>query len=276
MKVYNDTELQEEIKDRRKYLLFAEDEFETDQYLKRPQPPLVKEAKAGTKKITLPKNFEDLGLTRDLAAMMYRRRSHRVYTEETMDLLTLSFLCYAQQGVKGRRGKKYATLRTVPSGGARHAMELYLLVLNVEDLEAGMYHYLPMTHELELLKAYDPEMDGATALSSVCEQDFCLTGNVCFYYAAVPYRCEWRYAIDAMRLILLDAGHVSENLYLACTAMGLGTCAIGALDTPTSDALFDLDSESETIFYAMPVGHINEAENEDGEQAFYAFLKDEE
>lgn len=274
MKTYTDEEMHEESIARRKYMLFDVDEFEPDQYMGRPQPPLVKAAREDTLKITLPKDFDALDMEPDLTKILFRRRSHRVYTDAAMDLRTLSFLCFAQQGVKGARGKKYATLRTVPSGGARHAMELYLLVLNVEGLEKGMYHYLPMTHELELLKTYDPETDGGKALSSVCEQDFCLNGNVCFFYAAVPYRCEWRYAIDAMRLILLDAGHVSENLYIAATALGLGTCAIGAMDTPSADELFGLDGEEEMIFYAMPVGHIDSS-NEEGEQAFYAFLKEE-
>lgn len=274
MKVYSDEEMHEESKARRKYMLFDEDEFEPDQYMGRPQPPLVKAAREDSLKIALPKDFDALDMEKDLVKILFGRRSHRVYTDVAMDLRTLSFLCFAQQGIKGARGKKYATLRTVPSGGARHAMELYLLVLNVEGLEKGMYHYLPMTHELELLKLYDPEKDGSKALSSVYEQEFCLDGNVCFFYSVVPYRGEWRYAISAMRVMLMDSGHVSENLYLAAEALGLGACAVAAVDTTAANAMFDLDGEEEFIFYAMPVGHIDDA-NEAAEQAFYAFLKDE-
>ena len=67
-----------------------------------------------------------------------------------MDLLTLSFLLWAQQGIRGIRGNNYATLRTVPSAGSRHPFECYPLILHVEGLEPGLYHYLPMEHRLLL------------------------------------------------------------------------------------------------------------------------------
>ena len=193
-----------------------------------------------------------------------------------MDLLTLSFLMWAQQGVKSIRGNNYATLRTVPSGGARHPFELYPLIISVEGLEPGLYHYLPLTHELELLQAMDlAEPDVRDKISrSLCGQPWALKGNVIFYYSLVPYRGEWRYSFDAHRPMMIDAGHVTENLYLACAALGLGTCAIAAVDTDLASDLFSLDGKEEYIFYSAPVGTISDADEEE-EQAFYAFLKED-
>ena len=125
-------------------------DYKTDQELKKPQPPLVK-APMTENRIDLPRNFESLSLEDNLYQLLAKRKSSRVYTQEDMSLLQLSFLLWATQGIKSIRGKSYATIRTAPCGGARHPFETYLLVRQVEGLLPGAYHYLPMTHQLELL-----------------------------------------------------------------------------------------------------------------------------
>ncbi len=64
---------------------------------------------------------------------------------------------------------------------------------------------------------------------------------------------------------LVDMGHVGENLYLACSALNLGTCGIGAYDQNLCDTLFDLDGEEEYIIYTETVGTIR-AEDKDAEK----------
>ena len=99
-------------------------EYESDQDLKLPQPPLVKApmAKDGNR-IELTKDFSKLPMLHNLPKLIESRRSARIYTQENMSLAQLSFLLWSCQGVKSIRGKSYATLRTVPSGGARHPFE---------------------------------------------------------------------------------------------------------------------------------------------------------
>jgi SagB-type dehydrogenase family enzyme len=67
---------------------------------------------------------------------------------------------------------------------------------------------------------------------------------------------EWRYHIDSHKVIAIDAGHVGQNLYLACEALGCGTCAIGAYDQEYFDELLELDGEEEFVIYAAPVGRV--------------------
>lgn len=267
-----DRELRERVERGRQMIHWSGD-YESDQKRQKPQPPLTKAA-VSDQIISLPGNFDALPLEKDFVKILYDRRSHRVFTGESMDLLTLSFLLWAQQGVKGIRGNHYATLRTVPSAGARHAFECYPLVMNVEGLKAGMYHYLPMEHKIEFLREMDPEDSVLMeqAAKSVNNQKWALKANVIFYYSVVPYRCEWRYSYNAQRVMMIDAGHVTENLYLACSALRIGTCAIAAMDYRTASELFSLDGEEEFIFYSAPVGTVSQ-ENEEKEQEFYAFLK---
>lgn len=65
---------------------------------------------------------------------------------------------------------------------------------------------------------------------------------------------EWRYLEAAHRVILLDAGHVCQNLYLACENIGAGTCAIAAYDQEAMDSLLGVNGESEFTVYLAPVG----------------------
>lgn len=248
--------------------------YQTDQERKRPQPPLVKAPMAGNP-IDLPRDFENLGMEDNLVQLLLKRKSSRVYTQEDMSLLQLSFLLWGTQGVKDIRGKSYATLRTVPAGGARHPFETYLLVRQVEGLVPGMYHYLPMTHQLELLSAQeDPQALLDFAEESLCGQRWAAKANVVFYWGFVPYRSEWRYGIFAHKLIMADMGHVGENLYLACAALGLGTCGIGAYDQALCDKAFQLDGEEEYTVYTQTVGTVK-AGDEGKEKAFYSFVEEQ-
>ena len=129
-----------------------EDAFESDQQLRLPQPPLCKAAVTPAERhIPLTRDFSALPMRNDLVSLIRDRRSARIYTGETMTLDELSFLLWATQGIKKIRGRAYATIRTVPCGGARHEFETYLIVRNVVGLRPGAYHYLPMLHALEFL-----------------------------------------------------------------------------------------------------------------------------
>lgn len=248
-------------------------DFESDQELKKPQPPLVKAAiTPADSHIPLTKDFSGLVVKNDLLALIKDRKSARIYTQETMTLEQLAFLLWATQGVKSIRGKSYATLRTVPCGGARHQFETYLIVRSVRGLQAGKYHYLPMEHSLEYLGVID-DLD-ASISQSLCDQSWAAKANVVFYWSMVPYRAEWRYGIYAHRVALIDLGHIGQALYTACTGLGLGCCGIGSFSHEFCAEMFDLNGEDEYIVYTTPVGTIRESDKE-SENAFYQFVLDE-
>lgn len=251
-------EIKERIRNGRNFMKFrAEDEysdFMSDQQLKKPQPPLCKE-KSSECVIPLSKDFDALNISKDFTTILMERKSSRVYTQHAMTLLQLSYLLYMTQGVKEIKGENYATMRTVPSGGARHGFETYLIVNHVEGLKAGRYHYLPLTHELEYLGSIEQAEDIID--ETLVGQKWAVKANVIFYWSFVAYRCEWRYGIYAHRPALIDAGHVGENLYLACSALGLGTCCLAAFDDHSCNETFKLDGEEEFVVYAAPVGTID-------------------
>lgn len=232
---------------------FTEDDYVSDQQKQLPQPPLTKPA-VSNDTIPLTKDFSSVMKETNYLTLIQERKSNRVYKKESMTLEQLSFLLWSTQGIKSIKGNNYATFRPVPSGGARHAFETYLAVFNVKDLKKGIYHYLPMEHSLEFITSTDNLEDAVS--DSLCEQKWASESAVVFFYSVVPYRGEWRYCTDAHRVMLMDAGHVVQNLYLSCQAIGCGTCAIAAFDQAAADKLLQLDGEEEFVIYAAPVGVI--------------------
>ena len=89
-------------------------------------------------------------------------------------------------------------------------------------------------------------------------QEFPGNCAVVFIWTAIPYRTEWRYHTASHKLVLLDAGHVCQNLYLACEGISAGTCAIAAYDQEKTDALIGVDGIDEYSIYMAPVGKLSE------------------
>ena len=226
----------------------------TDQRLGLPQPPLQKAYAPDALLIDLPSPREvALGPT-DLFELIERRQSRREYSDKPITLQELSFLLWATQGVKRIVRDGFATLRTVPSGGSRHAFETYLAANRVDGLEPGIYRYLALEHKL--IRVSSPP-DLPAQLGKACfGQDFAGTAAAVFFWSCIPYRCEWRYAVAAHKTLAQDSGHVCQNLYIACEALGLGTVAIGSYHQEMADALCGLDGTDEFVIYAAPVGRV--------------------
>ncbi len=225
---------------------------ETDQNKGVQSPPVCKPVPVDAAIIELPKP-ENWGWKIDtgFTEATLRRHSIRKYTGEILKLEELSYLLWSTQAIR-KEINQATSKRFVPSAGSRHALETYLAVINVEELTAGVYRYLPREHKL--LFIYTPELFSEAITASVKGQSFCTQANAVFYWSAIPYRMEWRYYPAASKLILLDAGHVCQNLYLACDAVNCGTCAIAAYDQSAADRLVRVDGEEELVIYIAPVG----------------------
>jgi SagB-type dehydrogenase family enzyme len=82
------------------------------------------------------------------------------------------------------------------------------------------------------------------------------TRSAVFIRTAIPYRTEWRYGTDSLKYILIGAGHVCQNLYLACEALGAGAgaCVILSYDQSAMDRYLGVDGEDEMSIYCATVG----------------------
>lgn len=223
----------------------------SDQQKGLPQPPLEHPPDPRTPITGLPRPESLTIPPLDLRTAIERRRSIRSYLREPITPEELSFLLWCTQGVKEVHGMQ-ATFRTVPSAGARHAFETYVLVNDVEGLEPGLYRFLALTHQLQLV---DPDPTIAQRITSACfDQQFILRSGAVFLWTAVPFRMTWRYGERGYRDLHLDAGHVCQNLYLAAEAVGCGTCAIAAFDDDLMNELLRINGTDQFLIYLATVG----------------------
>lgn len=178
------------------------------------------------------------------------RRSLRKFSDQPLTIEQLAWLLWASSGVKEKLA--VATLRTVPSAGARHPFDIYLAINNVSGLKPGLYRYMALSHQLALIKE---DNNVNTHITEAClRQKWMLKAPVIFLWVAVPYRAEWRYSQRAWRYMFMDAGHVCQNLYLACEAIQACCCAVAAYDDDALNHLLDLDGDKRFVIYAAPAG----------------------
>lgn len=218
-----------------------------------PVPPVQEPVAADSLRIELPgkESWEGLIVRNSLVDAIGNRQSRRKFSSASLQLGELSFLLWATQGLRGPGTLSH--FRTVPSAGARHSFETYLFINRVEGVSPGLYRYLPLSHEIVLVRLSE-EGDEERLARAVFGQNFVAKSALVFAWASVPYRMEWRYLQAAHRVILLDAGHVCQNLYLACEAIDAGTCAIAAYDQEALDMLLGVDGQEQFALYLAPVG----------------------
>ena len=215
------------------------------------QPKFVKAAKAA-KKVPLPaRTFLDSEFIRVLIA----RKTHRRFSKQKLPLDAVSQLLSLVWGVTGylytpRFGKLFH--KTSPSGGARHPGEVYLMALRVKGLRAGLYHYQPATHQLEMIST---NTSREKAWLYCARQHFVRNAAALFLMTAVFRRTMWKYQHPrAYRVVLLDAGHLCQTFCLTATWLGLAPFCTAALKDTLIEKDLGIDGIRESVLYIAGVG----------------------
>lgn len=133
-----------------------------------------------------------------------------------------------------------------PSGGGLHPMDAYVLAQRVDGLEPGLYHYVCTEHVLEALRVVGVAEIEALAHELVAGQAWFANAPVLVLMAARFQRNFWKYRrhAKAWKVILLDAGHLSQNFQLSATEQGYGTFVTGAINDRCAERLFEFDGLS--------------------------------
>jgi SagB-type dehydrogenase family enzyme len=223
----------------------------SDQMVGVRQPPLELPYDPKQPTVVLPQPSTCPVRTVSVDQAIQQRRSVRQYADTPLSQAELSYLLWSTQGVREVM-EGHATFRTVPSAGARHAFETYILANRIEGLTSGLYRYAALEHKLIETDLSPAIADQITA--GCFGQGFVRTSAATFIWAAVPYRMTWRYGERGYRYLHLDAGHVCQNLYLSAEAIDCGVCAIAAFDDDHMNELLELDGESAFTIYVATVG----------------------
>ncbi|MEC9484781.1 MAG: SagB/ThcOx family dehydrogenase [Candidatus Izemoplasma sp.] len=222
-------------------------EIESDRHAGKERPPQFKEPDPEATLIEVLRLFPSIE-QKTLTEVIKNRRSTRQYSTIPLTFEEVSYLLYETSRVVSF--KERAVFRTIPTGGATNAMETYVYFNNVDGYDKGLYHYVQDSHELALLKKGENLEDDVN--EALYQQ---LRGaSVVFFFSAVPYRSEYKYAFCAHKMIAIEAGHAGQNLSLAAEVIDAGACAIAAYRQDLVDQLLNLDGEEEFATYAFTVG----------------------
>lgn len=132
--------------------------------------------------------------------------------------------------------------KTSPSGGGLHPVEAYVIVQNVEGVAAGLYHYQSIAHALAPMPPpAQPLRD--FILQTVAQQHWFADAHVLAVLAPRFDRTFWKYRNHAKgyRVVALEAGHLSQTLYLSATEAGLGAFITGAINEVALEEALGLD-----------------------------------
>lgn len=200
----------------------------------------------GAEKVVLPTGWD---MDRGLRETLQQRRSNRRFGKSAINIKELSMLLWASQGITGRAGNFF--FRNAPSAGALYPVETYLSVQNIESIDSGLFHFQPADFSLEKLGA---EFVGNKVAEAALDQSFLAKAGVVFIWSAILRRNFSKYGHRGMRYILMDAGHICQNLLLAAEALGLGACPVAAFYDDDLNALLGFDGTEESVIYLAAVG----------------------
>jgi SagB-type dehydrogenase family enzyme len=226
-----------------------EKQIETASHTK--SPPLFM-TNDGLETVELQADFEGRN---DVLGLMSRRRSVREVTGKPVSLPDLGDILFSGLGITGftKNCVGDLPLKMTPSGGARNPYEPYVIARDVDGLEPGIYHYSALENSLGRLKGELPAAMG----DLIAGQDWVNEMACVIILSAFMDRPMWKYDDpNAYRVMLIEAGHIGQNMMLAGTEKGMTVCPSAAL---CHEPLFDLLELPSRItcapIYALAVGY---------------------
>ena len=171
------------------------------------------------------------------------RRSIRQYSPKALTLNEVSSILWAGYG------KNKWERKTSPSAGALYPIFLYIVVGKVENLEKGIYLYNSDRHTLTKVSQEDTRSQLAlAALSQSWLSQAPLVIAICARFEITTSK----YGKRGIRYVYMEAGYVSQNIYLEATSLGLGTVTVGAFYDEEVKKILNIDQEPLLL---MPIGN---------------------
>lgn len=190
-----------------------------------------------------------------LLELLKARTSCRQYETRAMPLETLATLLGGAYGISRMaeiQDGVNALLRTVPSAGGLYPLEIYVVTRNVSRVADGVHHYAVRSHSLELVKEGSLFSEWH---SSLLADPFVREANVIGFISAVFARTQKKYGPRGYRYVLLEAGHLAQNLCLLATEQGLGSLCMGGFMDSRLNRFLELDGIHEAIVYGVGIGY---------------------
>jgi putative peptide maturation dehydrogenase len=196
----------------------------------------------------------------ELYDVLLRRRTTRSFDRGAplaqWELAVALRYVFGYHGYVPLLGQVTTLKRTSPSAGGFHPIEAYPLILAVDELDPGLYHYNPAEHALELLAPLGVDEARAAANAFVCGQTYFGDANVLLVLAARFDRAFWKYRNHrkALTALMMDAAHLSQTLYLVATELGLGAFVTAAVNNVDIEERLGIDGYREGVLAVCGFG----------------------
>lgn len=213
-----------------------------------PPPPPFHQYPDALKRAPLPPPSSH-GLAHALSMRKTSRAFDVTKSLRLTDLSTLLHWVWGCHGYKQFHPEVIGLKRTSPSGGGLHAVEVYPVVVDVEGLAPGIYHYNSQHHAVDLVRGLGTAGEARELLESfVAGQRYFALAQVSFIMTVRFNRLHWKYRhhARAYSVALMDAAHLSQTLYLVAGQIGLGAYVTAAINGGDIDDCLGLDGVSES------------------------------
>lgn len=192
-------------------------------------------------------------------ALTRARRSRREYASTELSRAEFDALLHTACGTTGGASwsELEVKLRSYPSSGALYAVEIYPIVMGVEGLEPGIYHYVAADNALE---AVDLELD-LSAFIDAClpvEREMVSGAGAMICLVGEFARHERKYGEGGYRMMVAEAGHVSQNLVLSATALGFSARPFGGVFDTLINGYLGLDENKEQFLLSVLIGNVTD------------------
>jgi len=188
-----------------------------------------------------------------LYSTLINRKSSRIFSSSKLSIKTISTLLYFSAGLKVNKFPIFFK-RFYPSAGAKYPLEIYTISLNTE-LPQGIYHYYLKSHRLEKLWLIKNKHEVINCFNQKWINDCALL----ILITAIFKRTIIKYGDRGYRYILIEAGHLAQNIYLLSSALELSCCAIGGFLDDKLNQLIDIDGLNESLIYVLAVGKLTDS-----------------
>jgi SagB-type dehydrogenase family enzyme len=194
---------------------------------------------------------------RRLFDVLRTRRTRRgTFSRKAVTLKQWGWLLEAACGLTGRVMHPQfpdvaQDLRAWPSGGATYPIETYLLTLQARDLDRGLYHYQVESHALAYL---GPAPDDERLRRLVYADGLWENAGGLIVLTALFERTQTKYGERGYRFVWLDAGHLAQNILLACEDLHLAAIPLGGFDDDGLAEAMDIEPLAEMPIYAILIG----------------------
>jgi SagB-type dehydrogenase family enzyme len=205
------------------------------------------------------------------SSVIRSRRSVRKMSGRKITLEELSTLLFHGDGVTGKftfnsegalpptetlGGDYESTLRTAPSGGGLYPISLYCVVINVEGMERGIYRYLPIHHQLQVISIFnEQEYEDYLKLANYGINIDSSKLGVSIYYIYNLYDNSRKYGDMAMQFAYIEAGEIAENIQLTCTALDLAVTDVGGYEKALTEQFLGLDGLTKHMIHLTLIGN---------------------